>query len=56
MEDPGSSNAEETSCNLSTEKSNAMTCSEARIHHYFKHFDTAEDPLDHHFLDSNRLV
>ncbi|KAB5561471.1 hypothetical protein DKX38_006428 [Salix brachista] len=54
--DPGSSHAVETSCNLSTENSNAMTCSEARIHHDFKHFDTAKDPLDHHFLDSNGQI
>ncbi|KAG5219193.1 ubiquitin-conjugating enzyme family protein [Salix suchowensis] len=54
--DPGSSHAVQTSCNLSTENSNAMTCSEARIHHDFKHFDTAKDPLDHHFLDSNGQI
>ncbi|KAI9388902.1 hypothetical protein POPTR_009G136000v4 [Populus trichocarpa] len=50
------SSDEEASCNLSTEMSNDMTCSEARIYHYFKHFDTAKDPLDHHFLDSNGQI
>ena len=54
VEVPISSN-EEASGNLSTEMSNDMTCSEARIYHY-KHFDTAKDPLDHHFLDSNGQV
>lgn len=50
------SSDEEASCNLSTEMLNDKTCSEARIYHYFKHFDTAKDPLDHHFLDSNGQV
>lgn len=54
VEVPISSN-EEASGNLCTEMSNDMTCSEARIYHY-KHFDTAKDPLDHHFLDSNGQV
>ncbi|CAK7329477.1 unnamed protein product [Dovyalis caffra] len=55
VEVPVSSN-EEASCNSSTEKSNAMTCSEARIYHHIKHFDTAKDPLDHHFLDSTGQI
>ncbi|KAJ9189542.1 hypothetical protein P3X46_000822 [Hevea brasiliensis] len=55
LEVPISSDAAETLCNLSTDKSDPPTCFEDDTCS-FKRFDIAKDPLDHYFLGSTAQI